>query len=417
MRHGASQVDLRVACARPRPVSRSAAPVTGYFKVWSTVVARVTLPAPVRVGLSRAGRFTAQGLVLTALVGGTVAYTHYNKQVVLVVDGRSQSVSDMVTTVGDLLDSQGIALGAHDAVTPSASTELDDGDTVTVKYGRQLSVTVDGDESTFWTTETTVDRALTALGIRSEGASLSVSRSQPIGRQGLEVSVSTPKQIRVTADKRTRTLTTTAATVEEALADHDITLDSDDRSSVVLGSAPVDGMAVVVTRITKKTVSVTETYTVATVKKRTSSLYQGTTKTTRTGHAGRRVATYVVTYSDGKVVSRKLKGTVTTRKAVATVLQVGTKKRPTKTYDSDVGGSVDSLNWAALAQCESGGNPKAVNPSGYYGLYQFSLSTWGSVGGSGNPINASSAEQTMRAKMLYKRAGAGQWTCGYKLFT
>jgi len=86
------------------------------------------------------------------------------------------------------------------------------------------------------------------------------------------------------------------------------------------------------------------------------------------------------------------------------------------------GGSVagaDSLNWAALAKCESGGNPRAVNPSGqYFGLYQFSLSTWRAVGGSGNPIDNSSAEQTYRAKILYKRAGAGQWPhCGPRLFT
>ena len=76
----------------------------------------------------------------------------------------------------------------------------------------------------------------------------------------------------------------------------------------------------------------------------------------------------------------------------------------------------DGLNWAALAQCESGGNPRAVNPAGYYGLYQFSLSTWASVGGSGNPIDASPAEQTARAQALYARGGAGQWGCGRHLF-
>jgi soluble lytic murein transglycosylase-like protein len=89
---------------------------------------------------------------------------------------------------------------------------------------------------------------------------------------------------------------------------------------------------------------------------------------------------------------------------------VGTKPKPANTP------SADGLNWAALAKCESGGNPRAVNPSGYYGLYQFSLATWGSVGGSGNPIDASPDEQTYRAQLLYKKAGAGQWTCGSHLY-
>jgi hypothetical protein len=34
------------------------------------------------------------------------------------------------------------------------------------------------------------------------------------------------------------------------------------------------------------------------------------------------------------------------------------------------GDRVSRLNWRALARCESGGNPRAVNPAGYYGLYQ-----------------------------------------------
>ncbi|QSF59592.1 transglycosylase family protein [Nocardioides sp. zg-1228] len=79
---------------------------------------------------------------------------------------------------------------------------------------------------------------------------------------------------------------------------------------------------------------------------------------------------------------------------------------------SSVAGA-DGLNWAALASCESGGNPRAVNPAGYYGLYQFDLGTWRSVGGSGLPTSASPGEQTYRAKLLYKQRGRSPWpTCG-----
>ena len=43
----------------------------------------------------------------------------------------------------------------------------------------------------------------------------------------------------------------------------------------------------------------------------------------------------------------------------------------------------------AIAACESGGDPTAVNAAGYYGKYQFDTGTWASVGGSGNPAEAS----------------------------
>jgi resuscitation-promoting factor RpfB len=69
--------------------------------------------------------------------------------------------------------------------------------------------------------------------------------------------------------------------------------------------------------------------------------------------------------------------------------------------------------WQKVAQCESSGNPRAVSPAGYYGLFQFDLQTWRSVGGSGNPINASAAEQLSRAKKLYAQRGASPWpVCG-----
>ena len=68
----------------------------------------------------------------------------------------------------------------------------------------------------------------------------------------------------------------------------------------------------------------------------------------------------------------------------------------------------------AIAACESGGNPAAVDASGtYYGKYQFSMETWAAVGGSGSPAAASEAEQDQRAAMLYARSGPGQWpVCG-----
>jgi peptidoglycan hydrolase-like protein with peptidoglycan-binding domain len=69
---------------------------------------------------------------------------------------------------------------------------------------------------------------------------------------------------------------------------------------------------------------------------------------------------------------------------------------------------------ARIAQCESGGDPTAVSPDGrYYGKYQFSRRTWRGVGGTGNPAQASEAEQDRRALILYQQAGTSPWpNCG-----
>ena len=67
-----------------------------------------------------------------------------------------------------------------------------------------------------------------------------------------------------------------------------------------------------------------------------------------------------------------------------------------------------------IAECESGGDPKAVSSTGlYHGKYQFHPDTWESVGGEGLPSSAPEVEQDYRAGLLLARSGPGQWpVCG-----
>ena len=68
----------------------------------------------------------------------------------------------------------------------------------------------------------------------------------------------------------------------------------------------------------------------------------------------------------------------------------------------------------SLAWCESTNNPRAIGGGGLYrGLYQFDFTTWYSVGGRGDPINATRLEQSYRAVLLYKQRGTAPWpVCG-----
>jgi murein DD-endopeptidase MepM/ murein hydrolase activator NlpD len=102
-------------------------------------------------------------------------------------------------------------------------------------------------------------------------------------------------------------------------------------------------------------------------------------------------------------------GKATTKKADRDVRSSRSADRP----KASSGKANLSGAWAKVANCESSGNPGAVNSAGYYGLFQFDLQTWRSVGGSGNPAKASAAEQLMRAKKLYAQRGASPWpVCG-----
>jgi Ni/Co efflux regulator RcnB len=78
------------------------------------------------------------------------------------------------------------------------------------------------------------------------------------------------------------------------------------------------------------------------------------------------------------------------------------------------GGTAVPGHLQAIAQCESGGNPRAIGGGGAYrGKYQFDRGTWASVGGTGDPAAAPEAEQDGRAQALMAQRGTAPWpVCG-----
>jgi septal ring factor EnvC (AmiA/AmiB activator) len=89
---------------------------------------------------------------------------------------------------------------------------------------------------------------------------------------------------------------------------------------------------------------------------------------------------------------------------------------PATPAPAEIPGAPDQSVLERIAQCESGGDPRAVSASGQYrGKYQFDQGTWEGVGGTGDPAAASEAEQDRRAAMLYSRSGPAPWpVCGYR---
>lgn len=73
-----------------------------------------------------------------------------------------------------------------------------------------------------------------------------------------------------------------------------------------------------------------------------------------------------------------------------------------------VPGAPDDV-WAKLRRCEAGGDYRRNSGNGYYGAYQFSASTWRSLGYPGLPHQAPPAVQDDAARRLQQRSGWGQW--------
>ncbi|WP_311199097.1 ubiquitin-like domain-containing protein [Janibacter hoylei] len=404
---------------------------------------------------SPAIRRITQAGVVGALALGVSGVVVMDKSVALSVDGETSTVHSFGGTVADVLDKQGIELGAHDVVTPSAETPVDDGQTIVVRYGRKLTLTVDGKEREYWTTATNVGDALKELGIRNSGdAVLSASRSKAIGRDGLDIEMSTPKDIKLVVGGKRTTATVTARTVQEALREAEVRFDSDDRIKPGAKTVVKDGMTIRVDEMDARSTQRTEAVPFRTIVKKDASLTVGTTKVEREGVAGERRSTYRDTVKNGKVVSSERTSSKITRQPVHKVVVEGTKAKPapkpaptstpksstpksssssssssstpkstsTPTSEPTKSSSSSGLDtsraamWDRIAQCESTGNWSINTGNGYYGGLQFDSRTWlGSGGGDFAPRAdlATREEQITVANRVYAQRGLQPWGCAH----
>lgn len=269
-------------------------------------------------------RLAAQAGVLALVVAGTTGFAALHKQVVVEVDGTARTVTVFGRTVGDVLAAQQVEVGAKDVVIPSVDQPVDGGSTIVVAHSRELQLEVDGQERTLWTTARTVGDVVDELGLRSSRAS--ASRSESVGRDVLRLS--TPKDVRVAIDGTTRDVHTTASTVREVLAESGVVLGAHDLVSVPLDAAAVDGLVIMVTRVTTQVGSATVTVPFQTVTKDDPSILKGNEVVASAGSEGRQVETYEAYLVDGVEIGR----TVLTRSVLAQpvdrVVKVGTQELP-----------------------------------------------------------------------------------------
>jgi resuscitation-promoting factor RpfB len=356
----------------------------------------------------------AAGATILVLAGTTFGYANLNKAVMLSVDGQVTEVRTSANTVAALLRSRGMEINGHDVVAPAPDAKVVDGSRVAVKFGRQVTFTIDGAAQTIWTTATTVEDALNALGLDLARAELSTSRSSPIGRQGLTIVIGTQKTIIIVDAGEKRTITTTGQTLADALNAAKIKVDDDDKLSASPDTRVVDGSKYTFTRVDVSSKTKKLKIDFDTIRKETSKLNKGVTKIDRPGVRGVRAVTYQITQHNGKIVKRvKIKSKLLTE-PVTEIILVGTKKATTKksSGSSTPSGSV----WDKLAECESGGNWSINTGNGFYGGLQFSLSTWRAYGGKGMPNEASREEQIAIAKKIQADVGWGAWpACSSKL--
>ncbi len=299
----------------------------------------------------------AAGVVTTA----TPASAADGKSVTLTIDGVSTSVRTTAPTVDVLLTQQGVDFDSSDIVSPSYDSNIIGGMAVSWTPATRVFVRRNGERSAHKVVSETVRQVRNELELPTVGDPTFTRLESYSYNNAL---VYGPGGRKLAPDETIR-----------------------EKSVAVVHKMRVT-FADDTLRIKRNV-----------VKDRSKLVRSGGKRIYKDGRNGRKRVVFKKRFIDGDLANKRIVKSRVIKEPKRRVVRVGT-----------------GPNWVGLANCESGGNPKAVNPSGFYGLYQFSISTWRAVGGKGIPTDYGYWEQTKRAWKLYKVSGRSPWPhCGSRL--
>lgn len=353
---------------------------------------------------SNVGRALAGAVLVALMVAGgyTVAAT---KRVTLSVDGVSTTVSTMKSRVVDVLRENGHAVGDHDELIPGAGQQVHESDTILLRRGRPLELSVDGQPSRqVWTTALTVDEALKALSL-SEAAPVTAARTDDVPVAGMTLSVVTPKQVHiddggVRSDRRLA-----AATVGRLLTAAGAPLEQSDTVSPAAATPVSAGMRIVVTRIREHRVSERLPLPAPLRRIHDPALNLSRRVVDDPGAPGTQDVTFAVSTVNGRPVARQVVARNVVSPARPQVQRVGAKPGTQVPL-------VSTSAWDQVASCESSGDWAINTGNGFYGGVQFTQSTWEAFGGLRYAPRADLAtreEQIAVAEATRATQGWGAW--------
>lgn len=264
-------------------------------------------------------------LVLFVSVISFVLYEGTKKTVAITLNGVQQEISTHADTVDELLKEQNITVTNHDKVSPSLNTKIAYGMAIHWEQAKKIMISVDGNQSSIWTTEKLVKDILKEANIEvSKQDKLSAALDKEIGADQT-INIQKAFQLTLVDGLQQRHVLSTSTTVANFLKQQSIQLNEFDRVENNLEEVIAPGSKITIVRVEKVTDVVEEPLDFAIETKQDSSLLKGKEKVEIEGVKGIAKRTYELVKENGKVVAKTLKDENIVKQPVTKVVAVGTK--------------------------------------------------------------------------------------------
>ena len=180
-------------------------------------------------------------------------------------------------------------------------------------------------------TALSVDEALGQLGYRADGLVLSASRSERLPLEGMELTITTPKEIVLVADGQERVVTTTAATAGDLLAEQGIALEPDRQDQPLPEPGPAEPHAAAgLPRAGQRGLRDDRRAGGQGRDARTPTPSWASARSPRRASTASKVTRYRVTVTDGVETGREVIDTPSPSPPVTEQAAVGTKPQPAR---------------------------------------------------------------------------------------
>lgn len=367
------------------------------------------------VSISALAVLVAVGSVAQVVAADEKAKTSSQHMVTIYDGGTEQTIITRADTVGSALKQAGIEVGSGDMTEPALDEDLiaeqynvnvyrarpvvvEDGSTSlrTVTAAQSPTKIADSAEITLYPEDKTeLKRVDDVVADGGAGLKLSIDRATPITF--------------VLYGKTLSETRTQSTTVEEMLSEKNVKLGPDDGTSVPLNTGIVAGMTIEVWRNGVQTITQEEDVPMPVEQVKDQDRDVGFKEVRTQGKPGKKQVTYEIEVRNGKEVGRKVIQQVETLPPVKQVEVIGAKMSNTFS-----GSFAEAL--ARLRSCESGGAYDRNSGNGYYGAYQYDVSTWANWGGFARADLAPPSVQDEKVWETYKRRGWQPWpSCKVKM--
>lgn len=341
------------------------------------------------IGLFSAGLFLLGFILFSPRAGAADDYV-----VSIAVDGQSRTVRTSGGTVGELLDSAGVAISEFDLVEPSLDNQIDS-PVFNVNIYRARPVTINDEGNSYVVMSPYSSGRLVALNAGIEVYEEDILELRLVdnlllnGTIGQELVIDRATPIEINLYGNIFEVRTHLQTVGEVLAAKDIVPDEDDLVNPTSDTLIKQGALISVTRVGVEVISeeVAIDYRTETIWDDEMAL--GTQSVDQEGRDGVRIVTYEIEYHNGEEANRTELKSVVKEESVTRIVRAGTKANNAQDNVSLGQQLAVQKGWVGeqwlclydLWNKESRWNHLAQNPySTAFGIPQFLDSTWAGTG-------------------------------------